>query len=156
MFHVTFTKNDSVLSIDMMFIYINEFKPKAIKIKVSDYVSLLDNKIWYCCPGNDVKFSPKYIIEHKTELAFEYKRIENADLKYPIIMHNNDIVDGHHRLSKAYILNKKFIYAYVFDTQLINKFIIMKKGTWDKINNLKAYEIMAMYNKQFKKKNKIR
>ena len=155
MFNVRFfTKTGDVLSLDMVFIYINEFKPKAIKIKVSDYISLLDYKVWYCCPGTDMKFSPRYIIEHRADFKYEYKRIEDADLKYPVIIHDNDIVDGYHRLSKAYILNKKFIYAYVFDKQLINKFIIMKNGNWDKINNLKAYEIMTIYNKQFKKKKK--
>lgn len=46
------------------------------------------------------------------ELLFHTKRINNADLKYPIILDNEgDIADGYHRCMKAILLGKTEIDA---------------------------------------------
>ena len=57
----------------------------------------------------------------------------NSNLKYPIIIiKNNIIVDGMHRLSKAYLLNKKYIKAYIFDNTLLIKKLIYYNRNYKK------------------------
>ena len=54
--------------------------------------------------------------------------INNADLSYPIITtyYKNRliIVDGVHRLVKSLLLGKKQIKAYIFNDDLMKKFLI--------------------------------
>ena len=51
------------------------------------------------------------------EMAREYKRIERADLKYPIILCPwGDVVDGTHRITKALVLGREWVWAYRLKT----------------------------------------
>ena len=100
----TFSDGKNIYSVDMMFAYINIFKPKYIKVNVKDYLSTLE----YNCWGNPkIKklFSPKNVIDNPKKHKEDYKRIMNSSLKYPIIIANNNIVDGVHRITKAYLEN---------------------------------------------------
>ncbi len=84
----------------------------------------------------------------------------NADLKYPIILDkNNTIIDGMHRLTKAYLLKKKHIKAYIFDDNIMKKFIIgTKKGKewtekdWDYYESLSENDIINLYKDRFSDK----
>lgn len=50
------------------------------------------------------------------EMAETYKRIEKADLSIPIIVHRDGkVIDWYHRIVKAIIEKKKWIYAYRID-----------------------------------------
>ena len=52
----TFSNNKNIYSVDMMFAYINIFKPKSIKIPISELLKNLEGKSW----GDPKK---KYIIQ---------------------------------------------------------------------------------------------
>ena len=130
-------------SIDMMFAYINIYKPKKTKIKIDDlkfnlqYNSLTNN----ICPNdmlNDMNNS-----KYKDEIV----RINNSNIKYPIILDSNyNILDGFHRYIKHIIENKKMINVYIFDNKLLKKFIVGKR---DDTFKLEINEFIELFNKRF-------
>jgi len=73
----------------------------------------------------------------------------NSNLKFPIVIANNNIVDGVHRLTKAYLQKKKEIKAYIFDGELLEKFLIDKNKNWDKVDKLNTYEYIELFFKRF-------
>jgi glutaredoxin len=140
-----------IYSVDMMFAYINIFTPKYVEVKVNDYIFDLDYKGWGN-PEKNISYSPKDVLENPKKYSEDYLRIKNAELNYPIIIINGNIVDGIHRLTKAYLLNKKNIKAYTFDGKILNKFLINKNGDWNKVNKLNIYDYIELFYKRFIKK----
>ena len=147
----TFSNEKYIYSVDMMFAYINLFKKnlEVESIPVDEIKNALEFKGW----GDPRKklYSPKDVLKNPKKYPDEVKRIENADLKYPIIMFENPgfIVDGVHRLTKAVLENKKTIRAYVFGKDIMKKFKIAKAGEWDKIDNIHTNEIIETFYKHF-------
>lgn len=86
---------------------------KQIKFEVSDVMEALfgpewEEEIHHHKFWRNVKLKNIKKKKHKEH----YDRIKNADLKYPIMMtEDNDIflVDGFHRLLKSYLAKKKYI-----------------------------------------------
>ena len=144
----TFSDNKKIYSVDMIFAYINIFKPKYVKVNVQNYLSTLEYNGW----GNPkIKefFSPKNVIDNPKKYKEDYKRIMNSNLKFPIVIANNNIVDGVHRLTKAYLQKKKEIKAYIFDGELLEKFLINKNKNWDKVDKLNTYDYIELFFKRF-------
>ena len=144
----TFSDNKKIYSVDMIFAYINIFKPKYVKVNVQNYLSTLEYNGW----GNPkIKefFSPKNVIDNPKKYKEDYKRIMNSNLKFPIVIANNNIVDGVHRLTKAYLQKKKEIKAYIFDGELLEKFLIDKNKNWDKVDKLNTYDYIELFFKRF-------
>lgn len=61
---------------------------------------------------NDWNLTPREVIEHPEYHKNHYQRIKKSDLNYPICITKNKydkwfVLDGTHRLAKAYINNKK-------------------------------------------------
>lgn len=127
----TFSTGKNIYSVDLMFSYINIYKPDSIKINVNDYVNLLNFNAW----GNPLKklYLPHDVIKNQKKYKNDYNRIMNSNLKYPIIIiKNNIIVDGMHRLSKA----SSNIKAYIFDDALLKKFLIDKNENYNRVDKL--------------------
>jgi len=141
-----FSDDNKIYSVDMMIAYIHMFKPSPIKINIQDYTNTLTFKCWGT-PSHPI--CPKMVIDNPKKYKDEYKRINKSDFSFPIIIHNNNVVDGVHRLTKAHIENKKEINAYVFDKALFKKFLIDKNNTYDKVD-LKLYEYIELFYKRFK------
>jgi len=90
---------------------------------------------------NDVLKNPK-------KYKDDYDRINNANLKYPIIMDTKgNIFDGVHRYIKLKLLNKKTTKAYIFDDKLLNKFIVNKTGDYN--TKLEINEYIELFYKKF-------
>lgn len=147
----TYSNNEYIYSVDMMFAYIKDFGHPVTVLKVDDYRDALEMDGWGD-PSKEIYYSAMDVIKNPKKYQDDYKRILLADLSYPIIVSDdNYIVDGIHRLTKAVIENRTEIKAYVFDHQLMNKFIIAKKepNVWEKVDNMKLYEIISLYNQRF-------
>ena len=144
----TISDDKKIYSVDMMFDYINIFKPKYTKIKTDQLLHNLEYKGWGD-PKNNLFYSPKQVLENPKKYKDEIKRINEAELKYPIIVYNNNIVDGVHRLSKSYLLNKKTIKAYIFDDKTIKNFIIDKNKDWNKVDKIQVYNYIELFIKKF-------
>jgi len=132
--------------------YINDGNIVSTKIKTTILFPQLKFKGW------DNNISPLQVIKDKNVSIENYNQILQADLRYPIILDSNlKIIDGAHRLSKAYILNKKYIRAYIFDKDIMNKFKIREKKEnckWMKTDlnyyeSLTVKDVEELYNKRF-------
>ena len=60
--------------------------------------------------------------------------------------YNYNILDGVHRYVKHIIEDKKTINAYIFDKNLMKKFIIGKR---DEAKNLEINDFIELFNKRF-------
>jgi len=126
-----------------MFAYINIFKPKAIKINLNDIKYDMDAKGW-----GDGDISVNDVLKNPKKYKDDCDRINNANLKYPIIMDTKgNIFDGVHRYIKSKMLNKKSIKVYIFDDKLLNKFIVNKSGNYNA--KLEIDEYIKLFYKHF-------
>jgi hypothetical protein len=94
------------------------------------------------------------VLKNKKKHAYDYKRILSSDLSYPIILlfskkHDALIVDGMHRLAKLYLENGKYIQFYMFDDELMEKFLIDKNADWERVTNTRAYVLYDLFRKHF-------
>lgn len=155
----TYTTNNNMYLVDLMFIYVNNKNIISIKISTQNLFPQLDVKGWEDSNGNNI--SAINVIKNKNKYKEHHKRIKKADLRYPIMLTRKyKIVDGMHRLTKAYLNDKKYIRAYIFDDKLMNKFKIVKiakkEKKWEKIDwnyydSLTEKDIENIYEKRFNK-----
>jgi len=144
----TYSINKKIYSIDMMFAYLNIYKHPTISVPVSKLLNALEDKSW----GNHSKkiyYSANDVIKNPKKYKNEMDRIKKANLKYPIIIDEKYVIDGIHRLSKAYLRDKKYIKAYIFDKKLMKKFLINSKADWIKVDNLQTHDFIKLFYKKF-------
>lgn len=148
----TYSDGKRIYSVDMMFAYVNIFKPKYLKIKIDKMIHNLGFKCWGD-PIKKIEFSPLDVMRKPTKYKLHMERIRMADLKYPIIAHIKNgqllIIDGVHRLAKAKMENKKTMNVYIFDHVLLRKFLINSKGDWNKVDKTKSHKYIELFHKRF-------
>jgi len=142
-----------IYSVDMMFAYINLYKPKYISVPLDQLLHELDGRCWGD-PSKNIYYSPMDVLKNPKSKKYskEIERINKADLRYSIIMDKNYIVDGMHRLTKAYLLGKKKLKVYQLNP-VMNKFLIDKNKNWKKVDNISLYEYLILFHKRFCKNN---
>lgn len=64
-------------------------------------------------------------------------------------MDGNNVVDGVHRLTKAYLTNQKKIKAYIFTKKEMNKFLINKTIDWNKVDELQTFDFIKLFYERF-------
>ena len=139
----------------MMFAYINIYKPDYITINTDLLYNNLEYKGWGD-PAKKIHYSPFDVIKNLKNKKYkkEIDRINNADLRYPIIIEKNKnnyyIVDGIHRLTKSYLDNKKTIKAYIFSKDIMIKFLVNKTRNWTKVNKMETYDFIKLFYTRFK------
>ncbi len=139
----TTSKGKHVYSVDLMFAYINIFKPEIHKINLDSVNYDVNAKGW-----GDGNISVNDVLQNPTKYKDDYDRINNANLKYPIIMDiKGNIFDGVHRYIKAKKLNKKTINVYLFNNKLLKNFIIDKNSNYNK--KLEINEYIELFYKKF-------
>jgi len=145
----TYSDNKYIYSVDMMFAYVYYHKKNISKIKVMDLIYQLNYECWGI-PEKGINYSPMTVIKNPGKYPKEHMRIENAKLSFPIMMsYDGNIVDGMHRLSKAYLGHKKNIKSYIFDKNIMKKFIIGRKGDYENIDKLETYDYIKLYVDRF-------
>lgn len=152
----TWTDGKNVYSIDMMFYWLKEhgMNIEIQEIAVNDLLNNLEYDNW----GNGGKGGDHYSAidvlsdPKKEKFKGELKRIEKADLRFPIIIFNGWVVDGIHRLAKAQLLGNHKIKAVIFSKKLIDKFVIGKYGSYETAAKLTALQIKDIFMKRFKEK----
>lgn len=148
----TYCDNVNIYSIDMMFAYIKKYKKNLseVHVNVSDFSSQLNNTMWGN-PEKNIKYSPMAVIINPESNQKEYNKILNVNMTYPIIIseHNGNIIDGLHRLSRAYLEKNPFIVAYMFNNNIMKKFIVGKKDEWQKVNNMRICDFINLFVERF-------
>lgn len=142
-----YSTGKNIYSVDMMMAYVNQFKPKPVKLKVSD----LSNNLEYECWGNGstIRYSPLDVIKKPKKYKDESRRIKKADLSYPIMIYGKFVIDGVHRLTKAYMKEIPTIKAYKFDSKLMKKFLINKDGDYKKVLQYDMEVYVRLFHKRF-------
>jgi len=116
----------NIYSIDMMITYINIFKPKAVYVDVNKLLPNLEYKGWGD-PTTNIKFSAMDVLNKPNTKRHkeDYNRINDANLKYPIILDaKNNIFDGIHRLAKAHLSKKKLKHVYLHNKKCLILYLI--------------------------------
>jgi hypothetical protein len=87
----------------------------------------------------------------KKKYAENIQRIHDADLSYPIfITGKHQIIDGYHRFLKAVQKGDKEIKAYVFDTPLMKKFILLKELDYTAVHkDTSIHTVLELFYKRF-------
>lgn len=142
----TFTLGSNVYSVDLMFSYVNIYKPTPVMMDMKDIEYNLYYTVWNDEKGN--KYKPIDVILAPKKYKYDMDKIKNADLSYPIIVHNGEVIDGFHRLTAAKIADKKKIKAYIFTTNDLKKFIIDKKGNVSAYTNMEINDLIELFNKR--------
>ncbi len=106
----------------------------------------LREKVW----GNRTPLQVLQNMDSK-KYAEDSDRITNANLKYPIIVTDtNQIIDGYHRLAKAVLTDRKNIQVYVFDKNLLKRFLLDSQGNFVKVHQkLTVSDIVNVWNEKF-------
>lgn len=144
----TYSDGDKIYLVDLMIAYVNIVDYPSINIDTNDYLQHLNSKCWR---RYGKKYSPVDVLNDTSNYDHDMNKIKNADLKYPIIIHNGNIVDGMHRLSKAYLHRKSHLKAYVFSDALMKKFLVSNKGDYKKLEKLEVHHFIEMFNDRFHK-----
>ena len=135
----------------MMFAYIYFTKPAPVDFAINDtLLQTLSYKGWGDPQGE--QYSALDVLANPEKYPQEMQRIDNADLSYPIIVtYNNYIVDGVHRLTRAYLEKQSTVNAYVFDADVMRQFIIGSVDDWPKVDAIRIYQFIILYVKRFVK-----
>lgn len=145
----------NIYSVDMMFAYINLFKKdlKIHKVPLDSLKPILAADCWGAT-GEEV-YSPFDVIAKSKKIPKKYlkdelMRIKQANLSYPIIMFEDMLIDGVHRLVKATMMNKSdTINAYKFNKKLMKKFILDNNLNYEYVNKMNNYDFMELFYKRF-------
>ena len=148
----TYCNDNNIYSVDMMFAYINIYKPTSKYIEIDTLQKTLNFDCW----GNytkNIKYCPMDVLANPNKKMYkrEIERINNADLKFPIIIeeNGNHVVDGVHRLVKASLRKNTKIKAYIFSKEEMKKFLISSKRNWTKIDELKMHDFLKLFYERF-------
>lgn len=141
----TYSDEKNIYSVDMMIAYVNTNKLKAETISIEENKWQLDQPVW----GD---YSPSDVLKHpeKKKYAENIQRIKDADLSYPIFMTSkHQIIDGYHRFLKAIKHGDKTIKAYVFEPQLMKKFIVNKELDYPAVHQrMQIHDLLELYVKR--------
>jgi len=145
-----YSNGNRIYLVDMMFAYINIFKPKSETVTVESLLYSLEHKSWGD-PETGEKFSPLDAIADPTNKKYkrEIDKIATADLSYPIIIGGGHLVDGKHRLTKAMQEGRIKIKAYIFTDREMNKFLINKSRDWDAVKKIQLHDIIRLFYDRF-------
>ncbi len=143
----SYSDDNGIYSVDMMFMYVNGGGHSKSNVNVNDLSSQLDYKCWGDCRGK--QYSPNEVIADVSQYAHEYGRVATSDLRYPIIMFNGFVVDGMHRLAKSKIAGLEHIPAYVFSSELMAKFRIADADDWDTADGVHYDHLVALFQLRF-------
>jgi len=141
----TWRDDKNIYSVDMMFAYLNSSNHPVIKVSLEELVPQLSENVW----GD---WSPMTVLGKMDtkKYAENAERIRKADLSYPVIVTGKHrIVDGFHRVARAYLEGKKEIRIQVFDADLMKKFLIVKGLDFMKLKQLEIFEVLELWNKRF-------
>ena len=109
-----YSVNKNIYSVDLMISYVNIYKPKFIKVNPNYFIDSIINYKGWGDPSKKILYSPQDVLNEPKKYKDDYERIINAELNYPIIItKNNSVVDGIHRLIKAFYLKNKLMPMYL-------------------------------------------
>ena len=143
-------------SVYLMHKYVNKFKPKKVDLDINNFLYVQHMPVWTDRKLN-MSMTIYNAIERFKKCSTDYEKILKADLKYPIICTYDPldtylVMDGYHRLGKAFLLKKKTIKAYVFtDPKLLKKFKLgpLHDDTYKKLDKMTQAQLDKLFDETF-------
>jgi disulfide oxidoreductase YuzD len=130
----------------MMISYVNVFGLPKVKLPLEVFIPQLEEKVW----GD---WSPLDVLKNLDLKKYkeDAEQIQKADLAYPVIVTGkHKIVDGYHRVAKAYLEGKKNVDVYIFNSDLMNKFIINRDLDFVKVHDhTNIHELLEIWTRRF-------
>jgi len=96
-------------------------------------------------PKDTGKYSAIDVLENKDKYKKDYEMIKESKLNYPIIIYKSKVIDGIHRLAKAYMKGIKKIKAIKLNDQIMKTFILDKKGNYQKALSHNIHTLINMF-----------
>ena len=144
-----FSDEDNIYSVDMLIAYVNLFKPHVVRVPTKKIITNLTDPCWGE-PEENIYITPLQVIANPEEYPEHARRIQEADLTYPIILNSrNCVIDGVHRLAKTIETNQRSIKAYIIDDKLLEKFLVDFSGDWGVKDQLELHDQIEMFYKRF-------
>lgn len=140
----TFTYNDKVYSVDMMIAYVNIHKPKTVYVDIYDYVTTFEED-WYDDDYNEVPAIKVLEDINNPKYSKHLKRVYDCDTKYPIIIYDDHVIDGCHRMIKTVMRGKSKIKACILSKKVFEATCIRNE---DEKRNFELYEYIQMFKKR--------
>lgn len=125
----TYEAGDDVYSTDMAIRWANEYGvPKDVP--VSRFSNAINQYSWV--DANETPITPKMVVDDRKNPAYKehVKRLMNADLRYPILIHDGHIIDGFHRMTKAILQGHKIVKAVTIPDSVFRKFYVGSAKTF--------------------------
>lgn len=127
--------NYNTWSVYLLIRYVSHFAPHVLVIDMKSLMYCLDSKSWM---ENGVLITPREVIDKKVESKTHMDSIKKCELKYPIIMDQfGNIIDGNHRLAKAYMKGAKTIKVHLIDESI---FSLCRIGDGQNPESYKSFE----------------
>ena len=123
---LTLRDEKTQVDIDKLIDIVNNTKMKKIKIPMTSFNLMPITPIFPDTNGNYWRLIDVLNYRNKNKFFKEhFKRITNADVKYPIILYGNkddfEIIDGHHRIAHQILDNEPFIEGVFVNKRQIQK-----------------------------------
>lgn len=134
--------------VDMMFAYINIFKPKYVEKPFGYFSRVIGSKSWGATKTS-AGYSPAEVLANPKKYKYDYDKIKTADLSYPVIEYDGVLVDGTHRVTKSMLLKKQTIKVYVFSKALLDKFKITTTANYFNNKIPQFYTSIEQFYKNF-------
>lgn len=100
---------------------------KSKKTNVLELSKILSERLWEDNRGYMI--SPFMVIQNPSKYPEHWSRIQKADLRYAILVNStgDDVFDGLHRLSKAFVNRKENIKTKIVTRDILQKALIRNK-----------------------------
>lgn len=129
----TYSDEHKVYSVDMMFLWTAAFRPKPTTVSITS----IPHEGWQEGRTN-ITVDQIYKNPKNPKYRDHFKRIQKADLSYPLLVVRNtwkrgqyNIVDGAHRLAKALQKGLTTIQVHILTDSLLKKFWLCERKDWD-------------------------
>ena len=140
----TYNDGKHIYSVDMMLAYLNTVGHPTTTFPITSLLDQLQKTVWDTEPMSVLKQMDAK--KYKTNA----ERIRKANLAYPIIVTSKHvIVDGYHRVARAYMEGITTIDAHVFDAALMRKFILVKGMDFAALSKINIFDILELWTKRF-------
>jgi hypothetical protein len=144
------SKGENAYSVDLLIAYVNIYKPAQHTIEMSDLAVYIEQPCWLAKNTGEI-ISPAQVLADPERYPFHAESINNADTRYPIIICDEyGMMDGKHRLAKAYRNGNTYINAYILDKTIVDKCYAGPAADWQRIQQqTKPHELIELFHERF-------
>ncbi|RJQ36696.1 hypothetical protein C4552_02265 [Candidatus Parcubacteria bacterium] len=116
---------DAGLNLFVDTVKLRELPLPIIDVAIDELVWHFDMPVWEQDGTDDWNLTPWQVIRGEAGTSAHQKRVDDTDLQYPILLRRFNgrlvVIDGVHRLAKAYLQGAKTIKAKIIPEEYLSK-----------------------------------